>query len=186
MFYPCVYDPGDVPFAYYKKWADNPKYMFDYDELACDLSAGALPAVSYVKAIGYRTEHPGTGTTISAGETFVTSAIDAIQKSPYGKDTLVLVTWDESGGFFDHIPPPPKNTVDDQPYGPRIPMFAVGPFAKKNYISHVQMEHASIVKFIEWNWLDKKTGQIGQRDTVVNNIGDMLDGAATGTAVPKN
>jgi hypothetical protein len=48
------------------------------------------------------------------------------------------------------------------------------------------MEHSSIVKFIEWNWLGKKTGQLGTRDTVVNNIGDMLDPAQTGTTVPAN
>jgi phospholipase C len=185
-FYPCTYDPGDDPFAYYPQLADDPKYMFDYTELACDAAAGALPAVSYVKAIGYKSEHPGLGDTISNGEAFVTDVIDTIEKSKYAKDTLILVTWDESGGFFDHVPPPPTSTIDHQPYGPRIPMLAIGTFAKKNYISHVQMEHASIVKFIEWNWLDKKTGQLDHRDTVVNNIGDMLDPAETGVTVPAN
>jgi phospholipase C len=185
-FYPCVYDPGDVPFEYYPQFTDNPKYMFDYTKLACDLDAGALPAVSYVKGIGYRTEHPGTGDTISAGEDFITDVINAVTASKYADDTLILVTWDESGGFFDHIAPPAKNAVDNQPYGPRIPLLAIGPFAKKNYISHVQMEHSSIVKFIEWNWLDEKTGQLGERDTAVNNIGDMLDSTKTGTTVPSN
>jgi phospholipase C len=185
-FYPCVYDPGDVPFEYFKQFTDNPKYMFDYTKLACDVTAGALPAVSYVKAVGYRSEHPGTGDTVSAGETFVGDVIDTIESSPYAKDTLILITWDESGGFFDHVSPPPVSAVDHQPYGPRIPLLAIGAFAKKNYISHVQMEHSSIVKFIEWNWLGQMTGQLGMRDTVVNNIGDMLDPTTTGTTVPAN
>jgi phospholipase C len=185
-FYPCVYDPGDVPFEYYPQFTDNPKYMFDYTKLACDVAAGALPAVSYVKAVGYKSEHPGLGDTISAGETFVTDVIATIESSAYAKDTLILVTWDESGGFFDHVPPPPVSTIDNQPYGPRIPLLAIGTFAKKNYISHVQMEHSSIVKFIEWNWLGKTTGQLGHRDTVVNNIGDMLDPSQTGTTIPSN
>ena len=123
---------------------------------------------------------------MSAGEAFVTQVVDAIEGSPYAKDTLVLVTWDESGGFFDHVSPPPDSTIDSEPYGPRIPLIAIGPFAKQNYISHVQMEHSSIVKFIEWNWLAETTGQLGTRDTVVNNIGDMLDPAMTGTPVPAN
>ncbi len=184
--YPCIYDPGDDPFLYFKQFADNPQYIFDYTELACDLASSALPGVSYVKAVGYRSEHPGLGDTMSAGEAFVTQVVDAIEGSPYAKDTLVLVTWDESGGFFDHVAPPPDSTIDSEPYGPRIPLLAIGPFAKQNYISHVQMEHSSIVKFIEWNWLAETTGQLGTRDTVVNNIGDMLDPAMTGTTVPAN
>jgi phospholipase C len=67
-----------------------------------------------------------------------------------------------------------------------VPLIAVGPFVRKNYVSHVTMEHSSIVKFIEWNWLGQKTGQLGTRDTVVNNLGSMLDPAKTGVAVPAN
>ena len=184
--YPCIYDPGDDAFLYFKQFADNPKYIFDYTDLACSLDSSSLPAVSYVKAVGYRTEHPGAGDTISAGEAFVTEVVDAVKASAYDKDTLVLVTWDESGGYFDHVPPPPTSAVDTQPYGPRVPLLAIGTFAKKNHISHVQMEHSSIVKFIEWNWLATKTGQLGQRDATVNNIGDMLDPTQTGTTVPAN
>ena len=65
----------------------------------------------------------------------------------------MLVTYDEGGGFFDHVAPPADAAVDHQPYGTRVPLLAIGPFAKKNYVSHVTMEHSSIVKFIEWNWL---------------------------------
>jgi phospholipase C len=184
--YPCIYDPSDDPFLYFKQFIDNPKFIFDYTDLACSLGSSSLPAVSYVKAVGYRSEHPGAGDTISAGETFVSEVVAAVQASPYQKDTLVLLTWDESGGYFDHVAPPADSTIDSQPYGPRIPLLAVGTFAKKNYISHVQMEHSSIVKFIEWNWLGEKTGQLGTRDTVVNNIGDMLDPTQTGTTVPAN
>ena len=98
----------------------------------------------------------------------------------------MILTYDESGGYFDHIAPPAKSTVDMAPYGPRIPMMAMGPFVKKNFVSHVQMEHSSLVKFIEWNWLDQQTGQLSTRDKSVANIGSMLDTTATGTAVPEN
>jgi phospholipase C len=62
-------------------------------------------------------------------------------------------------------------------------MLAMGPFARTNYVSHVTMEHSSIVKFIEWNWLGG-TGQLGARDAVVNNLGSLLDPARTGVVVP--
>jgi len=75
-------------------------------------------------------------------------------------------------------------SVDNQPYGTRIPLLAIGRFAQKGTVSHVQMEHSSIVKFLEWNYLGGKTGQLGARDTVVNNIGSLLDPTQTGTMVP--
>jgi hypothetical protein len=60
----------------------------------------------------------------------------------------------------------------------------VGPMVKEFYVSHVQMEPSRIVKFIEWNWLDGETGQLGQRDKVVNNLGDMFCEEKTGVKVP--
>jgi len=180
--YPCTYDPTDVPFQYYPSLRE--KHMRDFAVLAKDLAGGTLPAVAYVKAIGYHTEHPGDGTTLSAGVAFVTSIVDQVLKSRYGSDTLVLITYDEGGGYFDHVPTPPPSPVDGKAYGTRIPLLAIGPFARKNFVSHVVMEHSSIVKFIEWNWLGA-TGQLGTRDAVVSNLGSLLDPAATGVPVPE-
>ena len=180
---PCDYDPGDVPFEYYAQLQDKPEYMRDFADLARDLQGGTLPDVVFVKPLQYHNEHPGYGTTISAGVTFTTSLIDTILASPYGKDTLVLMTWDEGGGLFDHVAPPATSAADAQPYGTRIPLLALGPFAKTNYVSHVEMEHSSIVKFLEWNFTGK-TGQLGGRDALVNDLGDLLDPATTGLAVP--
>ena len=112
------------------------------------------------------------------------SLVQKIEGSAYANNTLILITWDEGGGYFDHVPPPPTSTIDEQPYGTRIPLIAVGPFAKKNFVSHVTLEHSSIVKFIEWNWLGAKTGQLDGRDTTVHNIGSLLDLQAAGAAVP--
>jgi phospholipase C len=182
--YPCTYDPSDIPFEYYPSLQDNPLYMKDISRLAADLSDGGLPSFSYVKAIGYLTEHPGGGTLISSGEAFVQAVIDSVAASPYAASTLILVTFDEGGGYFDHVPPPPPSPVDGQPYGTRVPMIAVGPFARSNAISHVTLEHSSVVKFIEWNWLGQQTGQLGTRDAVVHNLGSLLDPLATGAVVP--
>ena len=183
--YPCTFDPSDVPFMYYPRFRDDPTYIRDYKQLATDLQNGRLPSVVFVKAIGYRSEHAGYGVTISAGATFVQQTVDAILGSSAGPSTLVLVTYDESGGYFDHVKPPADNPIDHQPYGPRVPLMAIGPFVRKNFVSHVQMEHPSILKFIEWNWLAGKTGQLGTRDTAVNNLGSLLDPAKTGVAVPE-
>ena len=72
-----------------------------------------------------------------------------------------MVLPDESGGFYDHIPPPATNTIDNVPYGPRIFFLAIGNPVKKNYISHIQLEPSSTIKFIEYNWLNGGTGQVG-------------------------
>jgi phospholipase C len=180
----CIYAPGDNPFQFYASLRDDPLHMLDYGRFALDVSGGSLPGVSFVKPVGHHSEHPGVGTTISAGSAFIASVVGAVQGSVYAADTLVLVTYDESGGYFDHVAPPAMSAVDHVPYGPRIPLIAVGAFARKNYVSHVQMEHSSIVKFIEWNWLGQKTGQLAGRDAAVANLGDLLDPATTGVAVP--
>ena len=184
---PCSYDPGDVPFEYYAQFQNNHTYMKDFDDdFVPAVQNGTLPQVSFLKAVTYRNEHPGYGDTISKGVTFSTGAIQSILNSPiYAENTLILLTWDEGGGFFDHVTPPPNSAIDMQPYGTRVPMLAIGKFAKKNFVSHVQMEHSSIVKFLEFNFLGK-TGQLGARDTIVNDIGSMLDPTTTGVLIPEN
>ena len=180
---PCDYDPSDVPFEYYAQFLDNPTYMKDLDALADDVAAGALPSVAFVKHVGYRNEHPGYGTTISAGIASVEAVVDTIAQSPYADDTLILVVWDEGGGFYDHVTPPPASAVDGQPYGTRVPLLALGRFARPGWVSHVELEHSSVVRFLEWNFLGA-TGQLGGRDAVVHNLGSLLDPAQVGVVVP--
>ncbi len=182
--YPCIFDPGDVPFLYYTQFESNSQLMRDYEQLTTDLVSGTLPDVSFVKALGYHTEHPGSGTTISAGVTFVTGLVQSIEASCYKDSSLVLVTWDEGGGFFDHLAPSPTSSVDNQPYGTRVPLLAIGHYALTGTVSHAQMEHSSLVKFLEWNFLNGATGQLGARDAVVNNIGSLLDPTKTAVPVP--
>ncbi len=178
---PCDYDPSDVPFEYYAQFADNTTYMKDLDDLATDVAAGALPNVAFVKGVGYKNEHPGYGTKITPGEAQVASLVDRIAQSPYAADTLILVTWDEGGGLWDHVAPPAA--IDAQPYGTRVPLLAIGTFARAGAVSHVVLEHSSIVRFLEWNFLGA-TGQLGARDTQVANLGSLLDPATTGLTVP--
>src|SRR5262249_34287305 len=141
--YPCLYDPSDDPFGYYPI-KDNPAHFKDVSALATELAGGTLPAVSFVINIGYKSEHPGAGTRISDGVTATRAILDAIAASSFAQTTLVLFTYDEGGGFFDHVPPPPTSAIDCQPYGTRVPLIAIGRFARTSFISHVTMEHSSI------------------------------------------
>ena len=182
---PCLYSPGDDPFLFYDRFRDNPTYIKDYADFTAAVTAGTLPDVSFVKPIGYKTEHPGYGNTLTAGETFAQGLVTAVEASSYAQNTLILLTWDEGGGFYDHVAPPPPSSVDGKPYGMRIPLLAIGPYAKVGSISHVTMEHSSIVKFLEWNYTGN-TGQLGARDAVVANIGSLLDLDATKLQVPQD
>jgi phospholipase C len=198
----CVYDPSDIPFLFYQRFGDTPvaggvaptPYVKDYTSLQTDITNQTLPAFSFVKARLFHNEHPNVST-IRDGENFVVSTANMIVTSPtYQNNTLILVTWDEGGGFYDHVAPPadpPINVdADDSlpiaktvPYGTRVPFLAIGTFAKTGTVSHVQMEHSSVVKFLEWNFLTQ-VGQLNARDAWVNNIGSLLDPSKTGVPVP--
>jgi phospholipase C len=183
--WPFGYDGSDNPMQYAPDFIDVPAFNRDYLSFATDIASQTLPGVVFIKALGNRTEHPGSGIIISAGANFVRNTLNAILASDFYRNrTLVLLTYDESGGYYDHISPPPNHPFDNQPYGARSPFFALGHFAKTNYVSHVTLEHSSIVRFIEWNFLGGQPGQLGTRDRAVNNIGDMLQPERTGTAVP--
>jgi phospholipase C len=184
--YPCTFDPSDVPFEYYASSRDDPAHIADDTRFLTDLDQGTLPAVSFVRAVGWKSEHAGQLSKLSIGIAWATSMIAAVEASRYRDSTLVILTYDEGGGYFDHVPPPPPSPVDGKPYGTRLPTMAIGPFAKQNFVSHVVMEHSSLVKFIEWNFLGGVTGQLGGRDTVVSDIGSLLDPSKTGVAVPEN
>lgn len=173
--YPCVFDPSDFPPEYVPGQGDNPVHIRDYTQLARDLDAHALPAVSFVKGLGYHSEHPGYGDTVSAGVQFVSQTVNEINS--HVPDALVLLIWDESGGYFDHVAPPTgtaATAVDGQACGPRVPLLALGAGAAGGTVSHVQLEHSSIVKFIEWNFLGS-SGQLHARDAAVHNLGSMLN-----------
>jgi phospholipase C len=181
--YPHGYDSTDIPFNYYAAIIDNINFIKDYLEFQNDIKSKNLPEVSYIKPLGTNTGHPVIGD-ISSELKFLKETVDMILESEYRDDTLILYLPNESCGYYDHVPPPRTNIVDDKPYGARIPFIAFGKFAKKNYISHTVMEHTSIIKFIKWNWLSGETGQLNTRDKNVNGIGDLIDPEAAGIFVP--
>lgn len=199
--YACVYEPADVPFAYFDTLGDDPTtlpgtrslYIEDYDQFAFATKNGTLPEVAYLHAYTFRNEHPKFST-ITAGTDFVTQSIAAIEASPfYADNTLILLVWDEGGGFFDHVDPvahwpfPPDRNGHGEPilHGPRVPLLAIGPFAAHGKVSHVTMDHSSIVKFLEYNFLPPDLW-LGQVDGLVPNIGSLLDATKTGIRIPED
>ncbi len=130
-----------------------------------DVRAGTLPAVSWL--VGARDEHPPRS--VCDGANWTIEQINAVMASPYWKSALIIVTWDDWGGWYDHVPPP---QVDSVGLGFRVPAMVISPFAKKGFISHRETEHSSVPKTIEQLFhLRALTG----RDEQANDLLDGLD-----------
>jgi phospholipase C len=133
-----------------------------------DISANKLPAVSWVIPCGNNSDHAsGTDT----GPSWVAGVVNAIGKSPAWNSTVIIVVWDDWGGYYDNVPPP---FIDNQGgLGFRVPMLAISPYSKTvGYISHTQYEFGSIVRFVEDNW---NLGRLGATDVRATSIADMFD-----------
>jgi phospholipase C len=111
---------------------------------------GTLPAVSWIDPNGTVSEHPPA--LVSAGQTYVTGLINAIMQSPDWNSTAIFLSWDDWGGFYDHVVPP---VVDQQGYGLRVPGIVISPYAKQGFIDHQTLSHDAYNKFIEDDFLDR-------------------------------
>jgi len=119
---------------------------------------GTLPSVSFIKPVGINNEHPGYST-VEQGESHTVELINDVLSGPCGKDVVIIVTYDENGGFWDHVAPP----VIDTKWGPgtRVPGIIISPFAKQGYVDHTQYETVSILSFIETRF---KLKPLSERD----------------------
>jgi len=111
--------------------------------------AGSLPAVSWVAPNGYVSEHPPSK--VSVGQSYVTGVINAVMQSPDWDSTAIFLSWDDWGGFYDHVAPP---RVDENGYGLRVPGLVISPYARSGYIDHQTLSFDAYVKFIEDDFLD--------------------------------
>ncbi len=109
---------------------------------------GTLPAVSWIDPNGTVSEHPPS--LVSAGQTYVTGLINAIMQSPDWNSTAIFLSWDDWGGFYDHVVPP---VVDQNGYGLRVPGIVISPYARRGYIDHQTLSHDAYNKFIEDDFL---------------------------------
>ena len=109
---------------------------------------GTLPAVSWIAPTQGNSDHPPAN--IATGQAYVTNLINTIMRSPDWKSTAIFLTWDDWGGFYDHVVPP---RVDGQGYGLRVPALVISPYAKHGYIDHQVLSFDAYNKFIEDDFL---------------------------------
>ena len=109
-----------------------------------DVGKGKLAAFTWITPICDNSDHSDCGG--GGGPSWVTSLVNAVGKSRFWDNTVVFVQWDDWGGLYDHVPPPYRNYDS---LGFRVPLLIISPYAKKNYVSHVQYETASVLRFAE-------------------------------------
>lgn len=124
-----------------------------------DLSEGKnLPSVSFVNAIGFDAldEHPPSN--VTEGQLWVVSIVNAVMESNYWNSSAIFLTYDEGGGYYDHVPPPQLLNIDHgfehvlRGYGQRVPLIVISPYSKENYVSRTLLNHMSLLRFIDYNW----------------------------------
>ena len=138
------------------------RHVLPVDGLVDDIRKNSLPPVTWIAPRFELSEHPEAN--FCDGENWSTRVIDAIMRSPMWKSTAIFVTWDDYGGFYDHVPPP---QVDDFGFGIRVPMLAISPYADKGVVDHHLGEFSSVLRFIEDNW---GLTRLTQRDRDAMNL----------------
>ena len=166
-----------------------------FNDFLVDCARGTLPQVSIISP-GTETYTEEAPADVQNGEAYSASIINAVLRSPTWERTVLFFTYDEHGGYYDHVPPPaavkpddiaPRITVPpDEPgafdvLGPRVPGFVISPFAKANYVSHVVHDHTSILKFIETKF---NLGAMTYRDANADDLLDCFDFANPGFLDP--
>lgn len=155
----------DDPSSPVWKSHDKPSTQF-----ITDVQSGNMPAVSWLIAPVQDSEHPSLVKNIynmCSGEDWTVQQINAVMNSPYWANTAIFVTWDDFGGFYDHVPP---QQVDALGYGFRVPFLIISPYADNtnSHIDHTQIELSSTLKFIEETF---NLPSLGRRDA---SSGDLL------------
>jgi phospholipase C len=211
---PSTYNSHYDPFQYYKSTsnihhlppsspgvigtsADQANHNYTVNDFWTAASHGALPAVSFIKASKPQTGHPSDSTPLEEQQ-FLVQTINALQQLPEWKSMAILITYDDSDGWYDHVMPPIVNQSNDPAqdallgsagmcgttvsgayldrcgYGTRLPFLAISPYAKQNFVSHSLTDLTSITRFIEDNW---DLGRLGDQsfDALAGSIADVFD-----------
>jgi phospholipase C len=154
------------------EWTNHVVIEGTNNQILSDIAAGQLSNVSWVIPDGANSDHPGTAT--DTGPSWVASIVNAIGTSQYWSDTAIIVTWDDWGGWYDHQPP--MKVRDSYEYGLRVPLIVVSPYAKAAYISHVNHDFGSLLKFIETMFSLTTIGPgNGYADSRADDLSDCFD-----------
>jgi phospholipase C len=176
-------------------------HQYDLDDFFAAVRAGNFPAVSFLKAQAFQDAHPGNSDPLDE-QAFVVKVVNFLQRSPEWKSTAVILAYDDSDGWYDHVqkivnpsfsaadalngagkcgsgtPLPGLNGMPVHGrcgYGPRLPLLVISPYAKVNFVDHTLTDQTSILRFIEDNWLSgQRIGQ-GSFDALAGPINNMFD-----------
>ncbi len=183
----------DTLFTHFSYFTAHPEKIVPVSAYLNDVAQGTLPAVSLIEG-GFHSaldEHPGAD--LQDGAAHVASLINALMTSPSWKDSVFILTFDEGGGPFDHVPPPAAihpdgiKPLDLQPgdvcsaggancdfdrYGFRVPLIVVSPFTRKNYVSHTTADFTAILKLIETRF---KLPSLTRRDAAQIDMTEFFD-----------
>ncbi len=136
------------PFNYFLRFApgtaDRARHLKDYEDLLADIDRGTLPQVVFYKPQGSLNEHPGY-TDVMSGDIHIAELVARIKASSSWPRSAIIVTYDENGGFWDHVAPPKGDRWGP---GTRVPAIVISPFAKRGHVDHTSYDTTSIVKFI--------------------------------------
>jgi phospholipase C len=174
-------------YAYVQAHSANVRPIAEY---YTDAAAGALPQVTFVDPIFFgdetnqNDEHPPNN--VQLGQAFVAGIVQALFTSPNWSDAALFITYDEHGGFYDHVPPPPACVPDATPpnlqpndvvaafdrFGIRVPFVVVSPFARKRYVSHTPTDQTSVLRFIETRF---DLAALTNRDANADPLLEMFD-----------
>ena len=209
------YVPHHDPFQYYASTAnphhlppssetaightDQANHQYDLSDFYETLKDGNLPAVSFLKAAAYENAHPGNSDPLDE-QNFVVNTVNQIEQSKFWSSTAIVITYDDSDGWYDHVASPVVNGSNDpandaaicssQPanpelgtlidrcgFGPRLPLIVISPWTRQNYVSSNVTDQASIIRFIEDNWLHGKriSGSYDQISGSLDAPGGVLD-----------
>ncbi len=191
---PCTYL---TQFATYAPPNTLPSNVVPISQYLDDVKNGTLPSVAFIETgyLSQRDEHPSSGTNVQTGAAYVASLINALMVSPSWKDSAFILTYDEPGGAYDHVPPmapvpspdgiKPKDlqpndicttgtgvNCDFTTSGFRLPLLVVSPFTKKNYVSHTPTDYTAILKFIETRF---NIPPLTQRDAAQMDMTEFFD-----------
>src|SRR6266571_2919149 len=162
------------PFAYFANYADGTaakaEHLRDESEFIAAAQDGKLPAVSFVKPLGPQNEHPGYADLLT-GESHVVDLINAVRNGSDWPTTAIIITYDEHGGFWDHVPPP---VVDRWGPGIRVPTLVISPFAKRNFVDHHRYDTTSILALIESRW---RLAPLSDGDAAAENMANAFESA---------
>ncbi len=158
-----------VPLLNFPRFLDDPElasHIVDLEEYFSDLKNGTLPAVAYIAPSG-TSEHPPAHP--RSGMRFVRTLINELTRSAYWDKSAFLLTYDDWGGWYDHVPPP---EVDAYGYGFRVPALLVSSLARRGFTDSTVLDYTSILKFIEENW---EIEPLAARDAKANSLASAFD-----------